>query len=200
MAIETRAGLSLDTESGTLKTQGEVSRYVKYLPGIYSGDDFTSRFLSIFESVNRPIENTIDSLPSYFEPNTAPEIFLNWLGEWLNLALLESIPVDRRRSLLRESGKLFKWKGTNFGLTSLLELYTGLEVRVEEQLPSFDLSGSARLGNNTILGDGVPYSFLVSIWSTLENPPIAEHIHQIIRLEKPANTTYKLEIIRQETE
>ena len=195
MVIETKPDLSSDSNLELQQRSGEISRYVKYLPGIYSEDDFTARFLSIFESVSRPIENTFDSLPSYFEPGTAPVDFLGWIGGWLNLELLEVLPEGRRRSIVKESGKLFKWKGTHFGLTSLLELYTGLKVHIEEQLPSFTLSEDALLGTNTILGDGIPYNFIVRIWGTPDNPPNIEHINHIVSSEKPANTNYQLKII-----
>ena len=39
------------------------SSYLKYLPAIYSDNDFMGRFLMIFESVLEPVEGILDNLP-----------------------------------------------------------------------------------------------------------------------------------------
>ena len=171
------------------------SRYIKYLPDIYAGDEFTERFLSIFESVNRPIENTLDSLPFYFDSATSPESFLPWLANWVGLSLADGLPTERRRSLIRNAVKLFAIRGTKIGLIQLLEIYTGLEITIDERMPSFVLGPDSLLGTNTMLGMGMAYSFVVKVHTSGGGSPNVNQIDKIIEAEKPVNTNHVIEIL-----
>lgn len=54
-----------------------------YLPAIYRGDDFTRRFLSIFDSMTIDMERAIDALPQRLDyENTDPEL-LRYLASWV---------------------------------------------------------------------------------------------------------------------
>ena len=57
-----------------------ASTWMQYLPAPYQGDAFLERFLLIFESITEPIERTIGSVASYFDPRVAPEEMLPWLA------------------------------------------------------------------------------------------------------------------------
>jgi phage tail-like protein len=171
------------------------NRYLQFLPGIYSEDDFTSRFLSIFESVSRPIENTIDSISSYFDPSVASEEFLQWVSKWLNITLINSMPVERKRSIMSRAGDLFETRGTRIGLTKLLEVYTGLDVEIEENFGPFKLSPQSSLGNNTILGEGTPFTFTIFIHISDTEIPNLDQLRNIIDLEKPIHTNYSIELV-----
>ena len=139
------------------------SSYSKFLPAIYADSDFMGRFLMIFEGVLGPIENVVNNLAYYFDPDATPEELLPWLASWVNVALDESWPVERRRALVRSAVQLFQWRGTRRGVREYLRVYTGVEPEITEEFGGFPLGESSRLGLNTVLGTGSNNVFTVTI-------------------------------------
>jgi len=121
--------------------------YLRYLPAIYQEDplsrDFLERFLALFESISFDLETEISGLFRYFDPSATPPGFLEWLGTWLNRALEEQWPLDKKRRLVAEACQLYRLKGTPAGIIGLVELYTGKTPRILEY---------AALGEQLILG------------------------------------------------
>ena len=172
-----------------------TSSYLKYLPGIYAENEFTSRFLMILESVLSPLERTIDNIAYYFDPGTTPEEFLPWLASWLKISLMRPESARRQREFLSHIGELFAWRGTKRGLTEYILLHTGVTPIIEEDFDPLVLTDSSRLGINTVLGGNDPNHFTVRF-----RPDDAQYIDQdqiiaIIESEKPAHTQYTLEIL-----
>ncbi len=174
------------------------SKYLDYLPAIYSQGDFMGRFLMIFESILGPIEGVLDNISHYFDAGTAPNELLPWLASWVNLTLDESWPLERRRELVGSAVELFRDRGTRRGMRKYLQVYSGVEPRITEDYGGISLSGQARLGLNTVLGAGRPHTFTV----TLEFPDSigadsvnVEQLKAIIESEKPAHAGYSLEIL-----
>lgn len=172
------------------------SSYLKYLPGIYSESDFMGRFLMIFESVLGPIEEMVDNIAYYFDPRTTPEELLPWLASWVDLALDEGWPIERRRDLVRSAVSLFRWRGTRRGLATYLQIYTGVEPQITESYGGIPLRGQARLGWNTVLGSGMHHVFTVKL--EVEDPAKLNvgHLKAIIEAEKPAHAAYKLLLVK----
>ena len=171
------------------------SNYLEYLPAIYSQGDFMGRFLMIFESVLGPIEGVIDNISHYFDAGTAPEELLPWLASWVNLTLDETWPLERRRELVRSAVDLFRDRGTRRGLREYLRVYSGVEPKITEDYGGISLAGQARLGLNTVLGEGRPHTFKVTL--ELDDPDSVnvEQLKAIIEAEKPAHSGYTLEIL-----
>ena len=172
-----------------------TSSYLKYLPGIYAENEFTSRFLMILESVLSPLERTIDNIAYYFDPGTTPEEFLPWLASWLKISFMRPESARRQREFLSHIGEVFAWRGTKRGLTEYIRLHTGVTPIIEEDFDPLVLTDSSRLGINTVLGGNDPNHFTVRF-----RPDDAQYIDQdqiiaIIESEKPAHTQYTLEIL-----
>jgi phage tail-like protein len=182
-------------------------RYLKYLPALYADDELMGRFLMLFESFWAPIERTIDQLPFYLDPRTAPPDLLPWLACWLDLVLDERWPEEKRRRLLRSAVTLYRKRGTRQGLREYLEIYTGqMPMILEHRAHNFRIGPDARLGPGIALGtQNVPHTFAV----VLRLPPIRAQdgraveqqederchmIERIIEAEKPAHTAYTLRI------
>jgi phage tail-like protein len=176
----------------------EMSRLLDYLPAFYREDEFMGRFLLIYESILTPIEQTVDSLPFYFDPKLAPESLLPWLASWMDLVLDESWPLMKRRELVGRAAELYRWRGTRHGLAEYIELYTGVVPEITEYIQGMALDSTSLLGVNTRLGSpGIGYHFTVTI-ETAANID-TRLIKNIIESQKPAHTTYTLQI-RQKTE
>ena len=178
--------------------EDEPSRYLQYLPAIYSEDEFMGRFLKIFESVLAPVEQTVDQIPLYFDPKLAPEQLLPWLAFWLGLVLDEDWPAARRRRLVSQAAELYQWRGTRRGLETYLEIYTGVRPTITEHFGGIRLGEESRLGSNTILGDGRAHCFTVTLLVEGSSTVDEEKVRAIIEAEKPAHTAYDLEIVARE--
>lgn len=167
----------------------EGSSYMQYLPPMYQDDEFLSRFLLIFESILEPLDQTIDSINHYFDPRLAPEALLPWLAAWVDVVLNDKWPIERRRELITMAAELYRWRGTRRGLREYLRIYAGVEPLVEE--PGREQDDSPRLPAHV---------FRVTL--EVPNPDVIERdlVEAIIEAEKPAFTSYQLEIRRADIE
>lgn len=142
--------------------------YLRYLPAIYqenpASSEFLERFLSIFETVSGDLETRISQIYKYFDPNTVPQNFLNWLASWLNLAIEEDWQEEKKRQLIQEAYLLYKQKGTPSGIKRLIEIYTGKKpVILEDSKIKKPMvlreNGKLALGINSLLIE-TPFSGL----------------------------------------
>jgi phage tail-like protein len=173
--------------------------YLEYLPALYHRDELMGRFLMLFESFWSPIAGQIDQLPLYFDPRMTPPDFLPWLASWLDLALDERWPEERRRLLLRSAAALYRKRGTRQGLQRYLEIYTGEKAEiVEHRANNLRLGEQARLGPGVALGvANVPHTFTVVLSLPDDGAEKAECLHMIeaiIEAEKPAHTSYTVRV------
>jgi phage tail-like protein len=111
----------------------------RYLPAVFGMEpvsaDFTDRFLSLFDTSFRSIEETIDNQARYFDPLSAPierdpktgTDFLSWLASWIGLSLDRHWPEAKRRQFLKRAGKLYNLRGTRLGLWRQLLLLLDME-------------------------------------------------------------------------
>jgi phage tail-like protein len=110
----------------------------RYLPSVYGEEpvstDFTDRFLAVFDRGLRQIERQVDRTAWLFDPDTAPAgrgrgDVLSWLGSWVGVAPEASLPLARRRQIVKAAGSLLPMRGTKAGLKRQLEITFGLAER-----------------------------------------------------------------------
>ena len=170
------------------------SSYLQYLPALYRDDKLMGQFLLIFESILKPLENTVNSLAMYFDPLVTPESLLPWLAFWLDLALDPTWPIERRRQLVKSAAELYRWRGTKRGLAEYLRIYTGSVPEISEYIPGMRLDRETKLGINTQLGSsGEGHHFTVSLGLDGNGINI-DSVKAIIEMQKPAHTVYTLQI------
>jgi len=110
----------------------------RFLPAVFGEEavsaDFTDRFLSLFDTTMRSVENRIDNSARYFDPASTPATriggridFLSWLATWMGITFDRQWPEERRRRFLKQAGKIFPLRGTRAGLRSQLVIYLGME-------------------------------------------------------------------------
>ena len=149
------------------------SRYLGHLPAMFQDSEFLGRFLLIFEALWEPLEWRQDHSELYYDPRTSPAAWLGWLASWLDLTVNPHWPEDRQRRLLDEVMELYRWRGTPYGLTRMIEVCTGHSVDIR------DAGGEA-------------FTFQVRI------PPEAagqrDLIEQLVATHKPAHVGYVLEV------
>jgi phage tail-like protein len=158
----------------TLVPPGPQARYLKHLPVIFQDNEFLGRFLLIFEALWEPLEQRQDHIALYFDPQTSPAAFLPWLAGWLHLTLNPHWPEERRRRLLDEAMDLYRWRGTPYGLTRMLEVCTGLSISIREPPDE-------------------PFVFRVSVSSPTGSRVHRELVEELVRTHKPAHVGYVVE-------
>lgn len=176
---------------------------LKFLPEIYRQDDFTSRFLMLFESFWKPISGQIDSMPCYFDPHLTPAEFVPWLASWFGLVFDEDLSEAHQRDLLSRIFPVFASKGTPQALVTFLSMYTGGSVEISEHRDTnFVLEPSTSLGYQIALGtNNHPHTFDVRIRvpaPTEDGPAVREQlrkrIESLIATYKPAHTRFHLDL------
>lgn len=191
------------------------SAYLQYLPAIFQQTDnpFIGRFLLAFEQIltglaaERGLEGVIDTIYAYFKPGNTPPEFLPWLASWVAFSLREDWNEEERRNYLAEIVSLYRWRGTKDNLIRLLEIYTGLVeggciLRVNDFTGQADttlLVGRSYIGQDSQIGGNVPHHFNVTIYMPESYKPEdvwrqRDIASSLIELQKPAHTTYTLDI------
>ena len=151
------------------------SRWLQYLPYIYSEDGFLGRYLLLFEDLYGPIDQIVSHFELFLDPRSAPESFLSVLASWLGLVLDDRWPAAQRRAILESAVELYDFRGTSKGLTRLLEASTSGRVEIAENV------------------DG-PHSFRVRLVPDPSRPVDEQMVRHLIETNKPAHTVYQLEI------
>jgi phage tail-like protein len=172
-----------------------TSSYGQYLPAIVQTDPFIGRFLLAFERVlsglfppdpedpiaQQPgLEELIDRVHTYFDPQQAPDAFLPWLANWVALTLWEDWEEEVKRRFISQIVPLYRQRGTKAGLEKLLKLYTNEEVEIEEF-------------------EQMAHYFQVKMTLSASDRGLLRRKQQIARdiinREKPAHTFYALQIV-----
>jgi phage tail-like protein len=137
----------------------------RYLPAVFSEEptsaDFLDRFLEVFDRHRGEALSPSDRFAAYLDPLATPAAeagesgadFLDWLGGWIGLALDRNWPVRRRRALVAQAPRLFRWRGTVYGLKRFVALYIEREPKVIEhfRLRRWLTLDEGQLGNDAAL-------------------------------------------------
>lgn len=173
------------------------SVYLKYLPAVYSSDEFVGRFLRIFQDVLQPIEEMVDNQPYYFDPMTTPKHVLDWMDTWVDMDHEgEEWPLERRRKLISSAAVLYRMRGTAAGVQMHLGIYSAGLVLVEERTNGFRLVPNSRLGINTSIGENRPRLFTVTVACPDPENLDMDTLRAIIEADKPVDVTYVLRVVK----
>ena len=188
----------------TIRLTVSMESLLDYLPAVYRrpdvmGGNFVREFLWIFQHIFYSIESKIARIHTYFDVLDAPDEFLPWLASWVAFSLDGSWSEDERRLFLKEAVELYRVRGTVKGLKSFLNMYTGVEAEIIENswpLDGFQIGVASTIGKDSAILPPInrAHCFIVEVpldADDLEDDEIIK-IHQIIRQEKPAHTTYYL--------
>jgi phage tail-like protein len=186
-----------------------TSSYQQYLPAILQEDVFVGKFLLAFEKIlsgfnethgTTPetenflgLEEIIDKIHIYFNPQDTPNEFLPWLAGWVALSLRDDWQEDVKRAFIQEIVRLYKLRGTKAGLEEILRIYL--------KNAGFGGSNTDSASNVKIFDqfDHFPNYFQVQLTLNDRDPEKywrqAKIAKAIIDQEKPAQTYYSLKIL-----
>lgn len=218
----------------------QTSKLIKYLPRIYQrsdthDDDLVDRLLLAFEEIifrchgdedgaeNEfyGIEEVLDRVHSYWDPDKTPPEFLSWLAMWLAIPLKKVEPPDQEesqqripskkvqknnrngRDLLKKIITFYQHRGTPDGIKDVLEFYLkGLKIskkidlKIHEFMEPFCIGKNLKVGENTVIGNGCPFFFEIRLQKgeldPLEVERVTNKITEIVDREKPAHTYYDI--------
>ncbi|QMS92059.1 phage tail protein [Nostoc edaphicum CCNP1411] len=178
-----------------------ISSYQQYLPTILQQDAFLGQLLLAFETILSGINETsnqekiitppaleeiIDNIHIYFNPQQTPEEFLPWLAGWVALSLRNDWQVEVKKAFIQQIVRLYRLRGTKQGLIEILGIYLknsgfGEKVEVFDEFDNFPNYFQVQL----TLKDRDPDKY----WRQ------AKIAKAIIDSEKPAQTFYTLKIL-----
>ncbi len=124
------------------------SRYLDYLPSIFQDDPLLGRFLVPFQEVMDAFGELLSGIDHLWSPAMTDPEFLPWLASWVALVMDEEWDESKRRQLIGEAVKLYRWRGTVKGLKRYLEIYTGLVPEIRE----WHWPGGMQIGVRSMLG------------------------------------------------
>jgi phage tail-like protein len=129
--------------------------------------------------------------------NRAPLEFLGWLAGWVSLTLREDWSAEHKRKFIANAVQLYRLRGTKAGIIQFVQTYTGgPAVEISEEGAEFQLGVHSRIGVDTVLDSGTPFFFRVKLASSdpLGFQKQQEIVTAIIELQKPAHTSFSLEV------
>lgn len=115
---------------------------VAQLPRPLAEDDFTRRFVTVFERLATSLRERADGLEVYFDADVAPPELVRAMGSWLGIELPRDVEPTQLRHLLLTAGPLVRWRGTRRGLEGLVAALTGGEVTAEDSGGVFGEGGA----------------------------------------------------------
>jgi phage tail-like protein len=171
------------------------------LPGVYrdawldeqrrtAREPFGTRFISALDTVLAPVLATLDNLDAYLDPDTTPEDFLAWLGEWVAASVDAGWPEDRRRAFVGQAAELYRRRGTAAGLRDHVQIHTGGQVEIVENGAS---AWSAK-PEGKLPGSPEP---VVVIRVTVDDPDSIDRtkLDAMVHASKPAHVVHRVEVM-----
>lgn len=156
--------------------------WISFLPEYYQthSGDFLERYLAVFETLYREVEQDIRKNTRSLDIQSVPEEQLAWLVGWLDMENIQLWPADKLRRYLEDGAASYAYRGTKRGLERMVWIYTGEKPFIVE-------SG----------GEAFPYECYLYI-SQKSVPTLGDYnaLLQIIREGKPAHMEVRVCVLR----
>jgi phage tail-like protein len=97
-----------------------------------AADDFTERFLSLFDATLAEIDRVIERYPALLDPAGVPDEALPWLAGLLGLSFEAGWDAETRRELIAAAPKLYRRRGTPWALKKAVRIVFGVTPVLDE--------------------------------------------------------------------
>ena len=160
------------------------------LPGIYREDDFVQRFCDGLDDVLAPVLVTLDCLPAYLDPGTAPPDVLEWLAGWIGLVFEGRDPQERRRMLMRSTVDAHGLRGTAEGIRRAVRAAFDVDPEIEE-------SGAVGWSRDPAapLPGAVPATLVVRLRVGDPAAVDVDRLDSVVRMVTPAHVVHRVEVL-----
>jgi phage tail-like protein len=119
-----------------------------FLPLVYreepEAEEFTERFLSIFDAVVEDADRLIERSPALLDPAGIPAEVLPWLGTFFDVVMERKWGVEQRRAILQAVPDLYMLRGTVEGLRRVIDAVFGVAAHIEELGPTRNWGATGR--------------------------------------------------------
>jgi phage tail-like protein len=159
------------------------------LPSLYRDDHFAQNLCAGLDEVLAPIIATLDSLPAYLDPGTAPDDMLGWLAGWMGIVLDGHQSAERQRELVQVGVELLQWRGTARGVRAAVG---ALFDTVPEIVESGGASWSAE--PNSALPGSPQTELLVRLGVSDPEGFDVRRLEALVAMIKPAHVPHRVEV------
>ncbi|HYQ66534.1 phage tail protein [Actinophytocola sp.] len=97
-----------------------------------AADDFTERFLSLFDATMADIDRVIERYPALLAPEGVPDGALPWLAGLLGLSFESGWDAATRRKLIAAAPTLYRRRGTPAALSEAIAIVFGVTPVIDE--------------------------------------------------------------------
>lgn len=97
-----------------------------------AADDFTERFLSLFDATLADLDRVIERYPALLDPAGVPDRVLPWLAGLLGLSFEAGWDARTRRALLAAAPELYRRRGTPWALREAVRIVFGVAPVIDE--------------------------------------------------------------------
>ncbi|NPV90554.1 MAG: hypothetical protein HPY50_07275 [Firmicutes bacterium] len=172
------------------------------LPAVYSVEpksrDFLERFLSLYDSFLMGMEEQIEGIARYFDPEVVSHDYLRWLASWIAIAVDDNLGEEGLRRLVREAPKIYPHRGTRQGIETMVEIYTGEKPLIVEHFQVSEQRQNPEMKQliDRLYSDN-PYCFSVMVKrDRVPNEHRYLVVQKMLDQEKPAFTEAKLVVLQ----
>lgn len=175
--------------------------YLSYLPAIFQEDskssEFLERYLSLYAKFLSEMDEQIQSIPRFFDPNLVSGDYLRWLSKWLGIVTDDSWTDEQLRELIRHAPFIYKKRGTKEAIAKVIEIYTGEKPFIVEhfQLEVYKQDATLYEVIKKLYGDHPYYFYVIVNAETIDSEKKRIIVQSILDEEKPAFTEAKLIIL-----
>jgi phage tail-like protein len=159
------------------------------LPALYADDSFVQRLCGGLDQVLAPVLATLDCLPAYLDPATAPTDLLEWLAGWVGVTATAEMPINQRRQLVAAAARLYVSRGTLSAIRTAIELSTGQTPEISES------GGTAWSAEADAALPGVPDPGLTIRLQPDERSLEESQLRRLIGAFVPAHVPWRLELL-----
>jgi phage tail-like protein len=172
----------------------ERATSLDHLPSVYREtpdvEDFTERFLSIFDATIGQLDDAIAAAPALLDGASVPDEILPWLASLVDVVFDREWSTAQRRRILRAIPDLYRQRGTPGGLRQAIVLALGVDAAIEEHalgrawggLRAHTIVGQTRLfGQSRVrlrLGSSALGSAPLNSFGDPREDPFASHAHR----------------------
>lgn len=161
------------------------------LPALYRDDYFTQNLCSGLDEVLAPIVATLDSLPAYLDPATAPDDMLGWLAGWMGVVLDGHQTAERQRELVQVGVELLQWRGTARGVRAAVgALFDGPQEIIESGGASTSTEPGSRLPGNA------QTELVVRLGVSDTEGFDVRRLDALVEIAKPAHVPHRVEVFQ----
>ena len=160
------------------------------MPSVYRGDPLAQQLGAAFDDVLAPIFGTLDCLPAYLDPKTAPEDMLDWLAGWIGLTIGGHETATRKRELITAGASILPWRGT---VRSVHEAVVAAFNRETEVIEAGAATCSTEPDSEPG-GQPVP-TLVVRVFTDDADDIDRRSLDAVVEAAKPAHIPHRVEVI-----